>query len=67
MHTPAESRHARDIFSNCNNERVGIVKHLISQHHVDQCVNVHAHVEVLMVAASEPCTNTSEGTIAMRM
>lgn len=39
------------------------MKHLIGQHRVDQCVNVHAHVEVLVVATSEPCTDASEGTI----
>lgn len=37
------------------------MEHLVGQHHVNHCVNVHTHVEVLMVATSESCTNASEG------
>ena len=67
LHTPAESRHTGHIFSDCEDKWVHIVEHLIGQHHVDHCVYVHAHVEVLMVASGEPSTNTSGKINAIRI
>ena len=67
FHAPAESRHTGHVFSDCDDKWIHIMEHLIGQHHVDHCIYVHTHVEILMVASAEPSTNTSGIIIAIRM